>query len=141
MRVYVIPNNPISLKRPRYSSITKKMYNSQRGEMLVMSIGLQSQHDDEPLFEGPLHMDIVFYMPIPQSKSKKEQEALQGQYHISRCDLDNMIKFYCDLGNSVLYHDDSQIVSISAKKIYDKVPRVEFSISPIKSGEKYDKKV
>jgi len=141
MRVYVIPGNPISLKRPRFSSVTKKVYNPQRSEMLVLSIGLQSQHDDDPLFEGPLHMDITFYMPIPSSASKKVQQSLIGQYYDKRNDLDNMIKFVADLANDVVYKDDAQISSICAKKIYDINPRVEFSIRSLNTGEKNGKKV
>lgn len=141
MRVYVIPGNPVSLKRPRFSSATRRMYNPQRNQMLIMSIGLQSQHDDDPLFEGPLHMDITFYMPIPQSKNKKEQQRLQSTYHVARLDLDNLIKMCCDLGSGIIYKDDALIASISAKKVYDINPRTEFSIQPIKSGEKHGKKV
>lgn len=140
MRVYVIPGNPVSLKRPRYSSATKRMYNSQRNEMLVMSIGLQSQHDNDPMFEGPLHMDVVFYMPIPSSMNKKEQKKLESAYHIARMDLDNLIKMCCDLGNGILYKDDALIASISAKKVYDINPRTEFSIQSINPGEKNGKK-
>lgn len=141
MRVYVIPGNPISLKRPRYSSATKRMYNSQRNEMLVMSIGLQSQHDDDPLFEGPLHMDVTFYMPIPASMSKKTQDRLNRSHNTSRPDLDNLIKLVADISNGILYKDDALIASISAKKVYDINPRTEFSIQSIKSGEKDGKKV
>lgn len=141
MRVYVIPGNPISLKRPRFSSATKRMYNSQRNEMLVLSIGLQSQHDNEPLHEGPLHMDVTFYMPIPASMTKKNQEKLIMQPNHSRPDLDNLIKLVADISNGIIYKDDAAIASISAKKVYDINPRTEFSIQSIKTGEKYGKKV
>lgn len=141
MRVYVIPGNPVSLKRPRFSSATKRVYNSQRSEMLVLSIGLQSQHDDDPLFEGPLHMDVTFYMPISASMTKKNQEKLKDTFNTSRPDLDNLIKMVADVANGILYKDDALIASISAKKVYDSNPRIEFSIQPIKSGEKHGKKV
>lgn len=141
MRVYVIPGNPISLKRPRFSSATKRMYNPQRNEMLILSIGLQSQHDDEPLFEGPLHMDVTFFMPIPSKTSKKAKQDIILKPDATRPDLDNLIKFVADISNGVLYKDDALIASISAKKVYDINPRTEFSIQSIKSGEKHGKKV
>jgi Holliday junction resolvase RusA-like endonuclease len=117
------------------------MYNPQRNEMLILSIGLQSQHDDEPLFEGPLHMDVTFFMPIPSKTSKKAKQDIILQPDATRPDLDNLIKFVADISNGVLYKDDALIASISAKKVYDINPRTEFSIQSIKSGEKHAKKV
>lgn len=141
MRVYVIPGNPVSLKRPRYSSATQRMYNSQRNQMLVMSIGLQSQHNNEPLFEGPLHIDITFYMAIPSSVNRKRHMQLHQSPTITKPDLDNLIKMCCDLGNGILYKDDAIITSISAKKVYDINPRVEFSIKPLLESKNANKKV
>lgn len=140
MRIYVIPGNPVSLKRPRFSSQTNRMYNSQRNHMLVMSIGLQSQHNNDSLFEGPLHMDVTFFMPIPSKTSKKNLPSLILKPDPTRPDLDNLIKMIADIGNGILYKDDALIASISAKKVYDINPRTEFSIQPCNPGEKNGKK-
>ena len=140
MRIYVIPGNPVSLKRPRFSPQTNRMYNSQRNHMLVTSIGLQSQHNNDPLFEGPLHMDVTFFMPIPSKTTKKSLDGLILKHDPTRPDLDNLIKMVADIGNGILYKDDALIASISAKKVYDINPRTEFSIQSINPGEKNGKK-
>ena len=140
MRIYVIPGNPVSLKRPRFSPQTNRMYNSQRNHMLVTSIGLQSQHNNDPLFEGPLHMDVIFFMPIPSKTTKKSLDSLILKHDPTRPDLDNLIKMVADIGNGILYKDDALIASISAKKVYDINPRTEFSIQSINPGEKNGKK-
>lgn len=99
--------------------------------MLIASIGLQSQHDNLPLYEGPLHLEVTFYMPFPAGHSKKKLMLLQGICHSTRPDLSNLVKFCEDVANGVIYKDDAIIASITAKKVYDNNPRTEFSVSPV----------
>lgn len=72
-------------------------------------------------------MEIAFFMPIPKSKSIK----LKGEYHHIRPDLSNLIKMVEDIAQSIVYHDDCIISSISAKKTYDLNPRTEFSFTKL----------
>ena len=74
----------------------------------------------------PLHMILIIYTPMPKSWSTKRRVEFQGKYCTSRPDLDNYIKFYCDVLNEIAYHDDSQIVSIDAQKVYGFMPKVEY---------------
>ena len=87
------------------------------------------QHNNEPLLDGPLHLEVTFYMPIPKFKAKKIQS---GQYHHIIPDLDNLTKWICDICNEVVYKDDAIISSINAKKIYDKNARTEFFFTQLK---------
>lgn len=130
MKVYVIPGDPIPLARPRFSNY-RRVYDSQKNIKLTASIHVVSQHDDEPLLEGPLHLDITFYMPVPTSISAKRRALLYGKTHIFRPDLTNCIKFYEDICSGVLYYDDCTIAKITARKIYDEHPRTEFSLRQI----------
>ena len=104
-----------------------------------MSINLASQHDKDPLFEGPVHLDITFFMPIPVKTPRKRANEMLDAPCFFKPDLSNLIKFLEDLGSGVLYKDDAIIASVSAKKVYSINPRTEFSISSLsenKSGTK-----
>lgn len=130
MQVYKIPGEPVPLSRPRANLSSRRFYNSQQNVMLSASIYLQSQHNVHKFYEGPLHLEVVFYFPYPKSFPKYKREELT--YKETRCDLDNLIKFVCDISQGVLFHDDAIIASISAKKVYDKDPRTEFTIQSAK---------
>ena len=56
----------------------------------------------------------------PKSTSKiKHAEMLCGSLKpLKKPDVDNIVKVVADALNGVAYHDDTQIVSVSAKKVY-----------------------
>lgn len=85
-------------------------------------------------FDGPVRLIVRFYMPIPQSWSKKQREAALNSHamHTKKPDIDNLIKSVCDALNCIAYIDDSQIVSIEATKQYSSNPGTEIEIQPFK---------
>lgn len=124
--VYVIPGNPRSLQRARWGQ--GRVWDPQKQEKVINGIDLARQHDVRRMYGGPLILDVVFYMPIPV-KSKVAQ--LAGKYHCYKPDLDNLIKFATDIGTGILYDDDCLIADVRARKIYDKNPRTEFTLTEI----------
>ena len=58
--------------------------------------------------------DIVFYMPMPPSWSKKKRAEMLGEPHRQKPDLDNLIKALAD----ALHSDDSHISDIRARKVW-----------------------
>lgn len=83
---------------------------------------------------APLMVDMVFYMPIPQSAGKRLRERLASErvYHMKHSgDVDNMVKSVLDGLNSVAYKDDAQVAAIRAEKVYSEEPRVEVTIRTI----------
>ena len=80
---------------------------------------------------APLMVDMVFYMPIPQSAGKRLRERLVNRYHTKRGDVDNMVKSVLDGLNSVAYKDDAQVAAIRAEKVYSEDARVEVTIRTI----------
>jgi len=125
MKLYIVDGDPIPLKRPRLS--TGVVFDSQKKQKLITGISLSNQHNDQPLFDGPLSVDIVFYMKTPIKKYKD----LIGKYHTNRTDLDNLVKYILDAANTILYADDALIAEINAKKVYDARPRTEFFIKKL----------
>ena len=79
---------------------------------------------------------FTFHMPIAQSgsiqlKNMKEWGLI---HHTGKPDCSNLIKFYEDCANGILFGDDSQITSGSFKKKYSKNPRTEIEIMEDKSS-------
>ena len=77
--------------------------------------------------EGAVELHIDYIMQIPKSLSKRKRIALVGCPHISKGDIDNILKMTLDALVGLLYVDDRQIYSISAKKVYGNEPRTEIS--------------
>jgi Holliday junction resolvase RusA-like endonuclease len=119
-KVYILAGEPVPLARGRLNSAQRRIYDSQKSLKFLLSVSLRSQHEDRPFFDGPLHLDVTFYMAQPKRSCK--------QYHHTRPDIDNLIKMLCDISSSILYHDDCLIAKITATKRYDPTPRTEFTL-------------
>lgn len=118
---YVIKGDPVPLSRPRFAKGT--IFDAQKHTKLVVGIDLRNQHDNQPFFEGPLQLDVTFFIKLPQRNKNK-----LDSFHHSKPDLDNLIKFVCDIGNGILYKDDALISIVNAQKKYSNDPRTEFEI-------------
>lgn len=130
---YILKGDPIPLARARHAYT--HVYDSQKKEKLIGSIHIKKQHNQEPLFTGPLSLNITFYVPMPTSWSgKKKMELEETPVHV-KPDLSNYIKFVEDIANGIIYTDDSLIASITSQKLYSYEPRTEFIISEIAHGK------
>lgn len=136
--MYVIPGDPVPLARARIGHGAKKMYDSQKELKLHAGIYVQSQLK-QPYRppEGPLHLDVTFFMRIPRKIHTKRNIDKNYTYHFFRPDLDNLVKFILDTVQTILFKDDAQISSITARKIYHENPRTEFTIQPYQKDEKF----
>ena len=128
---YVIMGNPIPWARPGKSKYSHQAYDTQKAEKLDYGWVLKAHHGSDAFFEGPLHLDLIFYMPITKTTGKRKGERL-GQYHIFKPDLSNLCKFIEDAATEILYHDDCIIASCSMKKVWDENPRTEMTITELK---------
>ena len=82
---------------------------------------------------GARWVQLRFNMRRPNShyRSGKYSHILKDdapEYHVTKPDSDNLIKFVCDALNGVFYKDDSQITRIQAVKVYAKEPSTEITI-------------
>jgi Holliday junction resolvase RusA-like endonuclease len=80
--------------------------------------------------EAPLNMEIVAFMGIAASWSKKRQQAARDglERPTKKPDLDNIVKAVKDGLNGVAWKDDSQVVRLTAGKFWSDKPRVEVRI-------------
>lgn len=73
----------------------------------------------------PQTIDLIFYMPMPKSWSKKKIAQMHLNPHQAKPDIDNLIKSVLD----ALCADDSYIWSIKATKLWtNETPGIEISI-------------
>lgn len=134
----VIEGEPIGKGRPRvtnrgsfahaYTPSKTKNY-----ERLIQNTFL-SKYNYEDILQGPIEANIVAYFPIPSSVSKKKQSLLLNNFekHTKKPDIDNVVKSVFDALNNLAFEDDSNIIRVSAKKLYSTNPRVELELKEVK---------
>jgi Holliday junction resolvase RusA-like endonuclease len=126
-----IPGAPIAKKRPRFFRRGKFVgtYNCQDTEEGNFRWHIKSQIGDmAPLGkEVPIRLVCHFFMPIPESASKKAKEGMANLSikHLKKPDVDNLLKFVKDCANGLLWHDDCQVISVQASKAYHPLPSTE----------------
>mgnify|MGYP003289931866 CR=1 FL=1 len=78
----------------------------------------------------PVTLRIVARFLPPKSMSKKvQQQMLDGKVlPLKKPDMDNIVKVVADALNGVAYHDDTQIVFVSAKKAYSAVEGLDITV-------------
>jgi len=106
----------------------KSALNSQNRERVIKASDLASAE--------VLHVDFIFHLPIPETDTETQRKAkLWGLIpHNIKPDTSNLVKFYEDAANGILYRDDCMIVSLTAEKRYSDNPRTEINIMPIKTN-------
>ena len=116
----VIPIVPVPASRPRVTRrghvYYAKKYTSFRAEAAAV-LGNWNLPCTLP-FGGPLHVDVVFYCPRPKKTNRLHP----------RGDVDNYLKTL-DVLNKVLWFDDDQIFSLSARKEYSDEPRIQLEVT------------
>jgi Holliday junction resolvase RusA-like endonuclease len=80
-----------------------------------------------PIEKGtPITLSALFVFPYPASLSAKKRAA--NPQHTKKPDADNLLKFIKDCANGILWHDDSQVNNLTARKEYGENPRTEIEI-------------
>ena len=132
-KTFLILGDPIPLSRARVGFGARRIWDSQKQLKLVTGIDLARQMGNLPLFEGALHIDIIFYMKIPKSLQLRQK---LHKHHCYKPDIDNLIKMILDImSNDVIFHDDCIVSYVSAQKIYDDKPRTKITVKEINESE------
>ena len=116
---------PVAKARPRVTMVggRARAYTPKKSADYERHIARKWAHERQ---SDPARLDIVFGMPIPQSWSKKQQDAAASGLILpsKKPDIDNLIKAVMDALNGVAYDDDNQVIELSAKKVYAPEPYV-----------------
>jgi len=109
---FIIPGRPGTKARAVVvdgtSKVGREKHASWRGE-----VALQAQNErPEVVLDGPLWVDIIFYMPRPPSIPKKRV------FPEVKPDLDKLVRATFDSMTGVTYKDDSRVVGMHTSKLY-----------------------
>ena len=135
-----IPGRPVPLARHRAFLSKKKimMYDSQRIKKHATQVLMTREAvewNGPPLMSfDAFHVDITFCFYKPGARILDKSWNLD-EIHCEKPDIDNLIKYVLDCGNSILWKDDSKIKSIYAKKVYGKSNYTEIRVTPMKKLE------
>ena len=141
MRTFTIPGKPVGKGRPRFTrsgrAYTPK---STKDYEKAVKRAYRAKYGDVEPYEGAVLIRIWAFFPIPKSDSKKKRKEKLERKVLPTVipDLDNIVKCVSDGLNGVAYHDDKQIVSITAHKIYNGEPYVLVSLESFEEEEYND---
>lgn len=130
-----LSGKPIAKKRPRLSR--GKTYDEQSKEKKSAKMETLKQLRDQRVLrasKSKIGIDMTFHTALPKTWAQKRKERELGEFNPRRPDLDNYVKFYCDVFNGLLYEDDSQVVQMNCRKVYSDNPRTEVFIKGIANG-------
>jgi Holliday junction resolvase RusA-like endonuclease len=91
---------------------TSVAFDHERAKDWKRTVLVQVLAKNPPRFEGPVAIVLDFYLPRPLSLPKRVF------HHMKKPDLDNLVKAIKDAVRGTLYHDDRQIVMLTASKGY-----------------------
>jgi Holliday junction resolvase RusA-like endonuclease len=106
---YIVEGPPQVLQRHRFAR--GRTYNPSKPKQIAFAE--KCDLPDDPVADI-LKVKMIFSCKRPKSHKRMKNPPVYPK----RGDLDNMIKFVLDALNGKLYVDDSQIVSITARKCY-----------------------
>lgn len=130
-KTYTLKGKPTPLARHRTATTSKGnnvFYDAQKNTKLIHGITLRSQHNDEPLFKGPLKLIVDFHMPIPMHRKRFIKP---GDYHWCKPDSSNLLKYIEDTSNCIIFNDDAQICVTEVNKFYDTETYTTFTIQEL----------
>ena len=129
---YVIPLAPIPWKSRGVNckGDKPKFYDTQLHTKNAYALYIAQQHGSSPLFEGPLQMDVIYYISYPPGSVLRIRKDQIGPipYHYRRPDVDNLNNLLYDACKSILFNDDCLISKESTTKLYDSKPRIEITL-------------
>ena len=125
-----IPGIPVGKGRPRFAS-GGHAYTPEKTHAYETAVCLAWKAQSGKTFPAgvPILAGITAYFPIPKSYSKRKAAQVDGAYHISRPDADNIAKSVLDALNQHAYQDDSAVQIAYCRKLYTGGdPRVELKL-------------
>lgn len=87
----------------------------------------------EPIFKGPVRMEMEIAHQIRASWPKKKQDAARlGLIAPTiKTDFDNCVKIFCDAFNGCMWKDDTQVIEAHIVKKFSDSPYVLVRVIPI----------
>lgn len=134
---------PTAQSRPRFARRGRGVIAYEKKEMKAWraecSKLIKEAFGSERLIEGPLKIDVTFFIRPPKyiSKKKKLKEKLEAEeiFCSKKPDIDNYLKALLDSMIGTVFKDDGQVVECRARKLYSLKPRIKFTIKEVLENE------
>jgi Holliday junction resolvase RusA-like endonuclease len=128
---FEVPGQPIAQQRPRAASRGKfvTIYDAKESRAAKSHVALYASmaQGNKPVAMGALSATVEFHVKKPKSKIRKNSTPFP--YPNCKPDIDNMIKLVFDAINGIIFKDDSQIISLTASKVWaSEEPKTQISI-------------
>jgi Holliday junction resolvase RusA-like endonuclease len=119
-QTFTILGDPRPQGRPRFTRIDGfvKAYDPKESREYKQTLAAQLAAQSPEFIEQGKAVSIYveFIFARPKSLPKRVED------HVKKPDLDNLIKALKDAAKGILWHDDSQVVQLSARKVYGATP-------------------
>jgi Holliday junction resolvase RusA-like endonuclease len=122
---YTILGTPVAQGRPRFTK-AGHCYDPNKSKAWKNFVALELRRQGAVPMVGALSVSMAFLLPKPKGAKRDKP--------IVKPDLSNLTKAIEDAGNGILWHDDSQIVSLMASKEYGGVAGVLIGITQYACG-------
>lgn len=133
----IIEGEPVGKGRPRAFRAGKgiRMFTPGKTkdyEQVVRDEAISAMHGRPPIV-GPVELRLSLVCSVPASWSKaKRAQALAGEVvPTKKPDIDNVVKAICDAFNTVVWHDDVQVVDLVVRKRFGADPHVEATVTQL----------
>ena len=137
---FSIPGAPVAKARPRFSRRggfvmtyrpSKEVAAEARLRAFVQE-QMRNQHLEMLPAGAPLVVSCEFDFAPPKSWGKRRKLGCLGQPHISKPDLDNLIKFVLDALNGVVWADDRQVAAYGeCVKLWTETPMTRITVETL----------
>ena len=119
MIVFEVYGNPIPQKQTKFVRKTGIAYNPSKKAQDQFQWQVKPYAPSEPL-TCPIVLDLTFFVPIPQSKSKVKKRLMANHtiLPIHKPDIDNLAYLITNAMKKIFYEDDAQIIDMYLHKRY-----------------------
>lgn len=132
-QVFVIKGIPRAQGRPRFARMGKfvKAYDPKDSRQYKDNVAAQIVAQNPRMFDRdkPLLLNVSFFLPRPKGHyGAKGLKSSAPKEHITKPDLDNMLKAVMDSLKGLVWHDDNQVCSMWVYKRYGEEPGAQVCI-------------
>lgn len=129
--LFTVAGEPFAKQRPRFNRTQGRTFTPPKTIMYENKVlaAFVAKYGEVIPTEQPVTIRICAIYPVPKSWSKKKKiQAADRLLFPKKHDWDNIGKIICDALNGVVWHDDRQIFSGTACKVYGDRPSVTVEI-------------
>jgi len=132
--LYILQGNPRDLCRARTGFNNSLFWEESKRARQHARNELERQHDDAPLYQGPLSLSIVCFLPFPATMSHTRKLNSENMFHTLSPTPDDLARFVLDSARGVLYRHESIIAEMNIRKLCSFDMRTEISIQELHDG-------